>query len=157
MLDSTISLLHALQQGQRHLERLLEQTARQWQISTPELRILLFLSGTPAQDTATEVAAGCGMSKASVSGNVLKLATRGLLTADMDLKDRRLQHLTVTEAAGPILEDLWRQLDHLAQTVLTALPPGQDRQLLASLASIHRRLSPAGPQPDRTAQPDKIL
>lgn len=144
MLDSTLSLLWALQQGQRQLEALLERAARQWQLSVSELRILLFLSGSPDRDTATDAANGCGMSKASVSGNVLKLATRGLLTADMDLKDRRLQHLTLTEEAGPILEDLWRQLDQMVRDALTKLPPERERLLLSDLAAIARRLPPAG-------------
>lgn len=144
MLDSTLSLLWALQQGQRQLEALLERAARQWQLSVSELRILLFLSGSPDRDTATDAANGCGMSKASVSGNVLKLATRGLLTADMDLKDRRLQHLTLTEEADPILEDLWRQLDQMVRDALAKLPPERERLLLSDLAAIARRLPPAG-------------
>lgn len=141
MLDSTIALLRALQQGQRQLDELLERAARQWQLSVPELRLLLFLSGSPGRDTATDAAAGCGMSKASVSGNVLKLATRGLLTADMDLKDRRLQHLTLTEAASPVLEDLWQQLDRTVADALAALPPEREQQLLGDLAAVARRLS----------------
>lgn len=144
LLDSTLSLLWALQQGQRQLEALLERAARQWQLSVSELRILLFLSGSPDRDTATDAANGCGMSKASVSGNVLKLATRGLLTADMDLKDRRLQHLTLTEEADPILEDLWRQLDQMVRDALAKLPPERERLLLSDLAAIARRLPPAG-------------
>ena len=79
MLDSTLVLLRALQLGQRQLDILLDRAARKWQLSVSELRILLFLSGSPDRDTATDAANGCGMSKASVSGNVLKLATRGLL------------------------------------------------------------------------------
>ncbi len=146
MLDSTIHLLHVLRQGQQQLDALLERTARQWQISVPELRVLLFLSSSPNRDTATEAAAGCGMSKASMSGNVLKLATRGLLTADMDLKDRRLQHLTLTEAAAPILEDLWDQLDRTVQTALGHLPPEREKQLLSDLTAISQKLPPSGPQ-----------
>lgn len=143
LLDSTLVLLRALQLGQRQLDILLDRAARKWQLSVSELRILLFLSGSPDRDTATDAANGCGMSKASVSGNVLKLATRGLLTADMDLKDRRLQHLTLTEEAGPILEDLWGLLDQMVRDALACLPPEGEAQLLKDLTAIARRLSPA--------------
>ena len=94
-----------LQKGNDLLHQLIEDAAQRWQLSTPEMCILLFLDQMPEMDTARDVARYCGMSKASVSGNVLKLATRGLLTVDVDLKDRRFQHLTLTEQADPILND----------------------------------------------------
>lgn len=144
LLDSTLVLLRALQLGQRQLDILLDR--RRQKVAALRLR-----TADPAvpvrlprdRDTATDAANGCGMSKASVSGNVLKLATRGLLTADMDLKDRRLQHLTLTEEAGPILEDLWGLLDQMVRDALACLPPEGEAQLLKDLTAIARRLSPA--------------
>ena len=88
----------------RLLDRLLAETAAAWQISPSEVRVLLFLSCMPHLDTARDVALHCGMSKASVSGNVLKLVTRGLLTAEMDLTDRRFQRLALTEQAEPVAD-----------------------------------------------------
>lgn len=98
-------LMTFLHCGSELVKQLTENAAAKWQLSAPEMRILLFLNQNPGLDTARDVALRCGMSKASVSGNVLKLATRGLLTVDVDLKDRRFQHLSITELAAPILED----------------------------------------------------
>ena len=103
MSDNKRELITFLRRSSELIEHLIEDAAGKWQLSVPEMRILLFLDQNPELDTARDVAIHCGMSKASVSGNVLKLATRGLLTVDVDLKDRRFQHLTLTEQTQPIL------------------------------------------------------
>lgn len=130
-------LLHFLQKGDLLFEQLLADAAQHWQISGAEARILLFLSGAPQQNTARDVALHCGMSKASVSGNVLKLATRGLLTVDVDLKDRRFQHLTLTDQAAPVLEMLHDKVLELARQLLAPLSPGEAEVLLKLLTQLN--------------------
>lgn len=126
-----------MQLGSRLFEQLLDETAAKWQLSASEIQILLFLDQMPHLDTARDVALHCGMSKASVSGNVLKLATRGLLTVDVDLKDRRFQHLTLTEQVAPILTDT-RQLLHRFDTqLLAALTEDERAQFLSLLSRIN--------------------
>jgi len=76
------------------------------------------------------------MSKASVSGNVLKLTTRGLITVDMDLKDRRFQHLSPTEAAQPILDHIRESLRKFQETFLSPLNEEERPCFLEMLARI---------------------
>ncbi|MBR2132068.1 MAG: winged helix-turn-helix transcriptional regulator [Oscillospiraceae bacterium] len=133
-------LVFFLQKSSNLLNQLIEDAAQRWQLSTPEMRILLFLDQMPEKDTARDVALYCGMSKASVSGNVLKLATRGLLTVDVDLKDRRFQHLTLTEQADSILNDsrvLFAQTD--AQ-LLGILEKEEQQQFLTLLRKMNCHL-----------------
>ncbi len=130
-------LLQFMQLGSRAWERLVGDTAVKWQLSPAEIQILLFLDQMPQLDTARDVALYCGMSKASVSGNVLKLATRGLLTVDVDLKDRRFQHLTLTEQVAPILSDTRARLQHFDIQFLSALTPEEQEQFLSLLAKIN--------------------
>lgn len=131
-------LLHFLQRGDLLFEHLLSDAAQHWQISGAEAKILLFLSsGPPQQNTARDVALHCGMSKASVSGNVLKLATRGLLTVDVDLKDRRFQHLTLTEQAAPVLDMLHEKVLALSRQLLAPLSPQEAEALLALLTRLN--------------------
>ncbi len=130
-------LLTFMQLGSRTWERLIGDTAAKWQLSPSEIQILLFLDQMPQLDTARDVALHCGMSKASVSGNVLKLATRGLLTVDVDLKDRRFQHLTLTEQVAPILSDTRALLQRFDIQFLTALTPEEQEQFLSLLAKIN--------------------
>ena len=126
-----------MQLGGRLFEQLVGETAAKWQLSTSEIQILLFLDQMPHLDTARDVAQHCGMSKASVSGNVLKLATRGLLTVDVDLKDRRFQHLTLTEQVAPILTDTRKLLQRFDAQLLSALTEEERKQFISLLSKIN--------------------
>lgn len=126
-----------MQLGGRLFEQLVGETAAKWQLSTSEIQILLFLDQMPHLDTARDVAQHCGMSKASVSGNVLKLATRGLLTVDVDLKDRRFQHLTLTEQVAPILTDTRELLQRFDAQLLSALTEEERKQFISLLSKIN--------------------
>ena len=90
----------------------------------------------PQLDTAKDVAFHCGMSKASVSGNVLKLVTRGLLTAEMDLSDRRFQRLAITEQAEPVIDDIQSAVRRFQEELLGPLPSEECSRLLNSLIYI---------------------
>ena len=126
-----------LRRGNELFNRLVENAADKWQLSAPEMRILLFLDQHPEMDTARDVAVQCAMSKASISANVLKLATRGLLTVDVDLKDRRFQHLTITELATPILDDTREQLRSADETLIDILSEQEQEQFLALLKKLN--------------------
>ena len=130
-------LLTFMHLGSRAFERLVDETAAKWQLSTSEIEILLFLDQMPHLDTARDVALHCGMSKASVSGNVLKLATRGLLTVDVDLKDRRFQHLTLTEQVAPIIADTRRLLQNFDAQLLSVLSEKDRQQFLSLLSKVN--------------------
>ncbi len=131
-----MALLQFLSRTSRLLDQLLNETAASWQISPPEVRILLFLSCSPQSDTAKDVAFHCGMSKASVSGNVLKLVTRGLLTAEMDLSDRRFQRLTLTEQAEPVIDAVQNAACRLQEEALGPLSPEDRAQFIKLLLNI---------------------
>ena len=134
--SGTLALLQFLSRTSRLLDQLLNETAASWQISPPEVRILLFLSCSPQSDTAKDVAFHCGMSKASVSGNVLKLVTRGLLTAEMDLSDRRFQRLTLTEQAKPVIDAVQNAACRLQEEALGPLSPEDRAQFIKLLLNI---------------------
>ena len=134
--DGTLALLRFVSQTSRLLDRLLAETAAAWQISPSEVRVLLFLSCMPHLDTARDVALHCGMSKASVSGNVLKLVTRGLLTAEMDISDRRFQRLALTEQAEPLMDAIREAVDRFREKSLAPLPPEERERFLQALARI---------------------
>lgn len=59
-----------------------------------EVAVLLFLSRhAPQQDTATDIASACGISKALVARSVDGLHRRGFLESERDENDRRVVHL----------------------------------------------------------------
>lgn len=134
----TSELLHFLQQGGVLLDQVVTEAAQQWELTCTEARILLFLAAVPGLDTARDVAKKCGMSKASVSGNVLKLSARGLLRVDLDRRDRRFQHLTLTGEAQPIAESIRRRIHQLADQMLHPLSQAERTQLAALLTRLHQ-------------------
>ena len=146
----TLTLLQFLSQASRLLDHLLSETAEAWQISLSEVRILLFLACTPHLDTARDVALHCGMSKASVSGNVLKLVTRGLLTAEMDLSDRRFQRLALTDQASPVMDDVWNGVRQFQAQTLGILPEEEASRFFDSLLKISHQLGESDHTPDAT-------
>lgn len=135
-------LLEFLCSGPIFLDALLDAAAKQWQISASEIHILLFLLLCPHLDTARDVAEHCGMSKASVSGNVLKLTGRGLLTVDVDLKDRRFQHLTPTEQAQPVMDSIRQLLSNFCDRLLQPLTEQERVQFLSLLSRINQNALP---------------
>lgn len=130
-------LIPFLRQGCGLLEETIGKIAAKWQVSPSELQIMLFLEQMPHLDTARDAAQYCGMSKASVSGNVLKLATRGLLTIDVDLKDRRFQHLALTERAEPILWDAHSALKSFEEQLVKNLGAEEQLQFFSLLQKIY--------------------
>lgn len=148
--SGALELLQFVSQISRLLNRLLDETAANWQISPSEVRILLFLSCAPHLDTARDVALHCGMSKASVSGNVLKLVTRGLLTAEMDLSDRRFQRLALTDQASPVMDDVWNGVRQFQAQTLGILPEEEASRFFDSLLKISHQLGEFDHTPDAT-------
>lgn len=132
-----LELLHFLQQGNLLLEQMISDAALHWQISPAEARILLFLFSKPKLNTAKEIARHCGMSKASVSGSVLKLTTKGLLQVDVDRSDRRFQHLTLTEHATPILKMIQEKVLSVSHKLLSPLSQEDKNHLVSLLLQIN--------------------
>lgn len=71
-------------------------------LSTGEIDVLLFLYNNPGFDTARDVAELRGLGKSQISQAVELLVKRGFLCREMDETDRRIVHLTVTEAGKPV-------------------------------------------------------
>ena len=70
-----------------------------------EIHVLLFLANNPDYDTARDVAEYRGLVKSQVSQAVDLLATQGLLRRTPDGTDRRMVHLSSTEAGAPLARE----------------------------------------------------
>lgn len=136
MLHSS-ELLFFLQEGGALLDQVVTECAQQWDLTGSEARILLCLAAVPGLNTARDIAKKCGMSKASVSGNVLKLTGRGLLQVELDLRDRRFQRLALTKDAQPIGESIRRRIHQLADRMLAPLSQEERGQLTELLTRLH--------------------
>ena len=90
--------------AQKGYARLMEPICKKWNLTRNELDVLLFLHNNPEYDRAVDIVQNRGLSKSHVSLSINNLESRGFLTRREDLADRRTIHLTLTEAALPIVE-----------------------------------------------------
>lgn len=93
-----------LHRARKAYARLMDPLCRQWNITKNELDVLLFLRNNPEFDRSSDIVLHRGMTKSHVSLSVTNLQRRGLLTRQEDSHDRRAVHLSLTEAALPIVQ-----------------------------------------------------
>ena len=81
---------------------------------------------------------------------MLKLVTRGLLTAEMDLSDRRFQRLALTDQASPVMDDVWNGVRQFQAQTLGILPEEEASRFFDSLLKISHQLGEFDHTPDAT-------
>lgn len=124
----------------RHFGRLyarqFEPLLSRWGLSMREMHVLLFLANNPAYDTARDVAELRGLAKSQVSQAVELLAAKGLLRRTPDGGDRRVVHLTITEAGAPLArqgQEIQREMSKQLLADLTAEEAALFRALLGKV------------------------
>ena len=85
-------------------DQLLRRVCRTWELNQLEATIISFLYNNPELDTAGDISELRKLPKGNVSQGVEELIHRGLLLRRPDQRDRRKIHLSLTPAAGPIVE-----------------------------------------------------
>ena len=70
-----------------------------------EFTVLMFLANNPQFDTASDIVRYRHLTKSHVSMSVRSLQGKGLLKGEYHEPNRRTIHLTVLEAASPIVSD----------------------------------------------------
>jgi len=70
-----------------------------------EFTVLMFLANNPPFDTASDIVRYRHLAKSHVSMSVRSLQEKGLLKGEYHTPNRRTIHLTVLEAADPIVSD----------------------------------------------------
>ena len=112
--------------------RLLAETG----LTMREINVLLFLANNPRLDTARDVTEYRGIAKSQVSEAVEILTGRGLLCRTADAADRRVIHLAITEAGGPLARQAQEIQDACWRGLLMDVTPEEQAQLRAILGKI---------------------
>lgn len=132
----TTRLLLFSKQFQRFYEHrfapLLERTG----LTMREVHVLLFLANNPGYDTARDVAEYRGLGKSQVSQAVDLLTARGLLRRLPDTADRRVVHLSVTEAGAPLAREAQAIQASCGRRLLARLSPEEETQFLRLLETV---------------------
>ena len=87
-------------------DRYMEKICALRRLSHLEITIISFLHNNPGCDTARDISEMRMLPKGNVSQGVESLIQKGLLGRETDGADRRRIHLTLTEAANPIVEEI---------------------------------------------------
>jgi DNA-binding MarR family transcriptional regulator len=95
------------------------------------------------------------ISKATLTGVVKTLVSRGLLTRRADTRDRRLVHLALTPEGEALMKELYPAFNAVEAQVVACLPPQRIEELTESLRSIVTGLEQAagGPAVPATTRP----
>ena len=111
---------------------LLERTG----LSMREVYVLLFLANNPGYDTARDVTLYRGMSKSQVSQAVELLWAEGILQRAADEADRRIVHLSITQAGWTLARECQELQERCGARLLDGLAPEQVRQLRELLETV---------------------
>lgn len=98
----SVHYMDSIQKSKKQYAAWMEPLCRQYGLTRNELDVILFLANNPGFDRAADIVSIRQMAKSHVSLSVNNLEQRGFLTREFETTDRRVAHLTLTEAALPI-------------------------------------------------------
>lgn len=90
--------------------------------SPNEINILIFLYNNPTIDTSSQLYVVLGVSKGLVSRSIDSLLKKGYLKSYIDSKDKRIQHLVLTDQVEPIIERVKSIKDNINKLILMNIP-----------------------------------
>lgn len=90
--------------------------------SPNEISILLFLSNNPSINTNSQLCTYLGVSKALVCRSVDALLAKELIVTAADDRDRRVQHLKLTEQAMPVIAQIRKIKQEIDREILEGIP-----------------------------------
>ena len=108
-------------------------------LSMREVHVLLFLINNPRCDTARDVADLQGLAKSQVSQAVELLSARGLLQRAADETDRRVIHLTLTEAGTVLAARAQKIQTACGGSLLEGLTSEEEKEFSRLLAKVFAR------------------
>ena len=105
-------------------------------LTRAEFDILGALRRVGHELTPTQLARESYASGAAVTKRVQRLTERGLVTRRVDDRDRRVSHLSLTDAGRELIDELIRDLTAHDRTLLSGMPQDRLDSLAAGLAEL---------------------
>ena len=132
----TTRLLRFSRQFERFYEHQFAPMLERTGLTMREIHVLLFLANNPDYDTARDVAEYRGLVKSQVSQAVDLLATQGLLRRTPDGTDRRMVHLSITEAGAPLAREAQAIQAACGRRLLANFSPEDEAQFRRLLETV---------------------
>lgn len=107
--------------------------------SPNELDLMLFLSNNPSINTSSQLCTCLNVSKALICRSVDSLTAGGYLSSTPDPRDRRVQHLSLTESALPVIEKIRSIRTDLDADILRGIPREELIQVQQTMQKILER------------------
>lgn len=110
-----MKLLKNTQVFKKIYDNLLNEIAKKYELTTNELKILLFLQESQENDIARDIVNTLMLSKSHVSMSVDFLEKKKYLERLQDEKDKKKYHLKITNKANVIIEDVNKKQEELKE------------------------------------------
>ena len=107
----------------------MEPMMAEFDLTTMEIGILLFLAESPACDTCRDIADNLLLAKSNVSTAVDRLVQKGLVAREPDQLDRRKVHLSLLPAALTLVQKGYATQAALLQELLCGFTPEEVQQM----------------------------
>lgn len=114
-----------------------------YDLTRMELDVLLFLQNNPGCDTAAEIVQLQMMTKSHVSKAVDHLTERGFITQNRDEKNRRRIHLTLTDAAAPVLAESLEAQSRIVALMMKGVSQEDNDLMCRVIEQVSRNVSVA--------------
>ena len=111
----------------KYYDSLRRRVCKQHGLSQTEFDVLAFLGNNPGLDTARDIVELRLLPKSNVSVAVESLIQRGLLCRRQDTTDRRRIHLSLTNSAPPLLEDVLSVMPRFTACALSGFTAEETR------------------------------
>ena len=106
-----------------------------------EFTVLMFLANNPQFDTAAEIVKYRHLTKSHVSMSVRSLQERGLIRGEYQEPNRRTIHLSMLEAAAPIVSDGWAAQQAFGDLLFLGFSEQESSQLMGYIERIDKNIA----------------
>lgn len=107
----------------------MEPMMTEFDLTTMEIGIILFLAENPSCDTCRDIADNLLLAKSNVSTAVDRLVQKGLVAREPDQLDRRKVHLSLLPAALTLVQKGYAAHDALLRELLSGFTPEEVQQM----------------------------
>ncbi|MDT0684455.1 MarR family transcriptional regulator [Roseicyclus sp. F158] len=135
--DRTDASLIALRRILRATEIYARDLAQSAELTPSQLRLLQVVSGTPGcSTTPTAISMQMGVSQATITALIDKLAKRDLVRRQQSQTDRRQTNVTITAEGNAVVDNIPDALQQRYVNAFKALEDWEQAQIIASLERV---------------------
>jgi DNA-binding MarR family transcriptional regulator len=128
-----LDVLMSGHQFKKLYEKKYDEIMRKYNLRKIEIEILYFISNCGEHNTAKDIANLQYISKAHISNSIDDMTHKKYLSIIEDSQDRRYLHLSLTEAAKPVIEEIEMVRNQLFEILFQGISE-DERQLIHNIS-----------------------